>query len=217
MGATIRKKQPPTVADFLESLGSSAPTPGGGAASALVGAVAAALAEMMAQLTAGKPKFQTVAQEAQDIIEQARTLRIELQAQMREDARAYLAVTHAYRLPRARDEDRVVRAAQIQQALAAALYPPLRIMEHSCDALVLAERIARIGNPTVSSDAGCSAILGEAAVRAAGLNVLANVVLLEDASEAARMRARVVELEAQARDLCERTLTTVRSRMGLAS
>jgi len=204
------------VSTFLEALGSADPTPGGGSASALVGAVAAALAEMVAQLTAGKPKFQPVEQEVQAIITRLRTLRQDLQGLMREDARAYTSVATAYRLPKASDEERVERSRHIQQALAAAAVPPLQMMERTCEVLELSAQIATIGNPTVASDAGCAAILGEAAVRAAGLNVLANVVLLDDASDAERMSGRVGELEEVARDLRERTMATVHSRMGLA-
>lgn len=220
MGATKRDKtdtNAATVAGFLDALGSSAPTPGGGAASALVGAVAAALAEMMAQLTVGKPKFRAVEEETRDVIARARALRLELHALMDQDARAYAAVAEAYRLPRASEAERAERTTRIQQALAAAACPPLQVMERTCEALELAAEIASIGNPTVASDAGCAAILGEAAVRAAGLNVLANAVLLEDAAEAARTKARVVELEAQAHDLCARALATVHAHMGLAS
>lgn len=204
-----------TLAAFLEDLGSSAPTPGGGAASGLVGAVAAALAEMVAQLTVGKPKFQAVEDEARAVIERGRTLRLELQVLMREDARAYQGVARAYRLPKASDEERAARAAEIQRALAAAMSPPLQMMERGCDVLELAEQIATIGTPSVASDAGCAAILGEAAVCAAGLNVLANLVLLQDASAVARGRARVAELEARAATLREQAMVVVRQRMGL--
>jgi formiminotetrahydrofolate cyclodeaminase len=204
-----------TLTTFLESLGSSEPTPGGGAASALVGAIAAALAEMVAQLTTGKPKFQAVEDQVRTVIDRTRSLRQELLVQIREDTRAYRGVALAYRLPKASEEERAARTAEIQRALAAAMHPPLQMMERGCEVLELAGQIATIGNPSVASDAGCSAILGEAAVRSAGLNVLANVVLLHDASEAARARARVAELEARAAALREQAMIVVRQRMGL--
>jgi formiminotetrahydrofolate cyclodeaminase len=203
------------MAQFLEALGSSAPAPGGGGASALVGAIAAALTEMVAQLTVGKPKFQAVDESVRGVLDQARALRGELLGLMDEDAQAYGAVAAAYRLPKGSEAERAARTTEIQQALAAAMRPPLRMMEHGCEALELAERIAAIGNPTVASDAGCAAVLGAAAVRAAGLNVLANVVLLTDASEAARGRARVAELETRAEELRERAMAIVRQRMRL--
>jgi formiminotetrahydrofolate cyclodeaminase len=198
---------------FLEALGSSAPTPGGGAASALVGALAAALAEMVAQLTVGRPKYAAVGERAQAVLRETQRLRSELLALVDEDARAYGGVAAAYALPKGTDEERHVRDEAIQSALVAAMSPPLRIMERGGDALRLAHEIAEIGNPTVASDAGCAALLGEAAVRAAGLNVMANVVLLRDELVAGEARERVTALEAQAAELRAQALATVRAKM----
>jgi formiminotetrahydrofolate cyclodeaminase len=198
---------------FLEALGSSAPTPGGGAASALVGALAAALAEMVAQLTVGRPKYAVVEERAQAVLRETQRLRSELLALVDEDARAYGGVAAAYALPKATDDERRMRDEAIQVALVAAMHPPLQIMERGCDVLRLADEIAAIGNPTVASDAGCSALLGEAATRAAGLNVMANVVLLRDEQAAGRARERVTALEAQAAELREQALAAVRAKM----
>jgi glutamate formiminotransferase/formiminotetrahydrofolate cyclodeaminase len=198
---------------FLDALGSSAPTPGGGAASALVGALATALTEMVAQLTVGRPKYAAVEERAQTVLRKTQRLRGELLALVDEDARAYGGVAAAYTLPKASEDERRVRDEAIQSALQAAMQPPLRIMELSGDVLRLAGEIAEIGNPTVASDAGCAALLGEAAARAAGLNVIANVVLLRDEQAASAARERVAALEAQAHELRERALATVRAKM----
>jgi formiminotetrahydrofolate cyclodeaminase len=198
---------------FLDTLGSSAPTPGGGAASALVGALAAALAEMVAQLTVGRPKYAAVEERAQTVLRETQRLRSELLALVDEDAQAYGGVAAAYALPKGTDKERRMRDEAIQAALVAAMQPPLQIMERGGDVLRLASEIAEIGNPTVASDAGCAALLGEAAVRAAGLNVMANVVLLRDEQMASEARDRVSVLEAQAAELRERSLATVRAKM----
>jgi formiminotetrahydrofolate cyclodeaminase len=200
---------------FLDALGSSAPTPGGGAASALGGALAAALAEMVAQLTVGRPKYAAVEERAQTVLRETQRLRGEMLALVDEDARAYGAVGAAYALPKASDDERRARDEAIQSALQVAMQPPLRIMAAGCDVLRLAEEIAGIGNPTVASDAGCAALLGEAAVRAAGLNVMANVVLLRDEQVAGAARERVTALEAQAAELREQALATVHAKMNL--
>lgn len=204
-----------TLTEYLESLGSSAPTPGGGAASALAGALAAALTEMVAQLTVGRPKYAAVDHRVREIIEQLRDLRARLLGLMADDERAFTGVSAAYKLPKASDDEREVRDAAIQTALREAMRPPLAVMAAACDALALAEEIARIGNGTVASDAGCAAILGESAVRSAALNVLANVVLLRDEQAANDGRQQVAYFEARAADLQRRTLATVRERMGL--
>lgn len=203
-----------TLDAFLEALGSSAPTPGGGAGSAIAGALAAALAEMVAQLTVGRPKFAAIEEPMRRLIEQARQARTDLLALVAADERAYAAVSAAYKLPRASDEQRAVREHAIQVALREAMQPPLEIMRRSCDVLAFAEEAAESGNPTVASDAGCAALLGEAAVRAASLNVLANVVLLRDESAAAEARAAIVRYEERAEALRERTLAAVHARMG---
>ena len=213
--ATDTAPEDASVASFLEALGSSAPAPGGGAASALAGALAAALAEMVAQLTAGRPKYAAVDARAQEIIGQLRTMRTRLLQLMAEDERAFQQVSAAYKRPKGEDDERAARDVAIQTALREAMRPPLAVMATACDALTLAEEIARIGNVTVASDAGCAAILGEAAVRSAALNVLANVVLLRDEAVAADGRRQVIELEARAAELQQRTMATVRERMGL--
>ena len=204
-----------TVSAFLESLGSSAPTPGGGAASALAGALSAALAEMVAQLTAGRPKYAAVDERVREIIARLQSARARLVQLIVDDERAFQEVSAAYKLPKASNEERNSREEAIQQALHAAMQPPLAVMFAACDALALAEEIARIGNRTVVSDAGCAAILGEAAVRSAALNVLANVVLLHDQASAEQARQQVADFEARALVLCQQTIGTVRQRMGL--
>jgi formiminotetrahydrofolate cyclodeaminase len=204
-----------TLSAFLGSLGSSAPAPGGGAASALAGALAAALAEMVAQLTAGRPKYAAVDERVRGVIAHLQRARAELVQLIEDDERAFQAVSAAYKLPKADEKDRASREAAIQRALGAAMQPPLAVMSTACDVLAQAEEIARIGNGTVVSDAGCAAILGEAAVRSAALNVLANVVLLHDQAAAGDARQQVADLEARALALCQQTMGTVRQRMGL--
>ncbi len=200
---------------FLKSLASSAPTPGGGAASALAGALAAALAEMVAQLTAGRPKYAAVDERVRVVIALLHEARARLVQFMEDDERAFQAVSAAYKLPKADEEARASREAAIQRALDAAMQPPLAVMSTACDVLALAEEIARIGNGTVVSDAGCAAIIGEAAVRSAALNVLANVVLLHDQAASGVARQQVADFEARALDICQQTMGTVRRRMGL--
>lgn len=202
-----------TLPAFLEALGSSAPAPGGGAASALTGALAAALAEMVAQLTVGKPRYVAVETQMRAAIEQARGARQELLALVAEDEEAFAAVSSAYRLPRATPEQRVARDDSIQQALTHAMRPPMRIMQRICEVLELAGEMAASGNATVVSDAGCAALLGEAAVRSAGLNVLANVALLHDQTAASDAQATVEQLEERAQALRERAMAAVHARM----
>jgi len=202
-----------TLPEFLEALGSSAPTPGGGAASALAAALAAALAEMVARLTAGRARYQEVDAAMRAVIEKAAALRAQLLVLIEEDEQAYAGVSAAFRLPKTTDDESVQRDAAVQVALVAAMQPPLRVMQRACDVLDLAVEVAASGNVSVVSDAGCAALLGEAAVRAAGLNVLANVVLLRDEAVAAQARESMVKLEERATALREHAMASVHARM----
>lgn len=205
-----------SIESFAEALGSSAPTPGGGAASALVGALAAALAEMVARFTIGRKAYLAVEPQAQDIAQRAARIRVALLALVTEDERAFQVVSAAYQRPRATDEERSQRDTAIQEALRVAMRPPTDALRLARDAVTLARDIAQIGNATVLSDAACAATIGEAAARSAALNVLANVALLRDtqAGEQALAEARATLAEtAQTRD---ETLAIVYRRMGVA-
>lgn len=205
-----------TIASFAEALGSSAPTPGGGAASALVGALGAALAEMVARFTLGRKSYQAVEPQAQDIAERAAQTREALLALVAEDAQAFQHVSAAYQRPKATDEERSQRDEAIQEALRRAMWPPTSALRLAHDAVTLARDIALIGNVTVLSDAACAATIGEAAARSAALNVLANVALLNDtqAGERALMEARATLTDTVR--IRDETLAIVYRRMGVA-
>jgi formiminotetrahydrofolate cyclodeaminase len=198
---------------FLEALGSPAPAPGGGAASAVVGATAAALAEMVAQLTAGKPAYAAVDEDMRAVMEESERLRHELLELVEADERGFAEVTSAYRLPRATPTEKAAREVAVQKALVVAMRAPLRVMEVSGRVLALALDVARQGNRNLASDAGCAAVFGEAAVRAAGLNVLANVVLLDDEVEARSVRGQVAQHIALAEEARRQVMRLVDSRL----
>ncbi len=202
-----------SVHDFVAALASSAPAPGGGAASALAGALGAALAEMVGQLTVGRAKYQDVEPQVREILDRLGQSREELLRLVDEDAAAYQQVAAAYALPRASEDERAARDAAIQRALVVAMEPPRLIAEAAVEVLRLAGEMAAIGNASLASDAGCAAVLAEAAVRCASLNVLANVVLLRDQEISTPTRAAVAAGETAARALLEQALATVRARM----
>ncbi len=203
-----------SINDFISGLASSAPTPGGGAVSALAGALAAALAEMVGQLTAGREKYREVEPQVREILAQLAAQRAELMRLVEQDALAYQQVAAAYRLPRSTDQEREERATAVEVALNVAMEPPRLVAQAARSVLVLAGEIAAIGNPTVASDAGCAALLAQAALRCASLNVLANVVLLRDQDAAVVARTEMAALEAESAPLLDLALATVRTRMG---
>lgn len=204
-----------SISAFAGALGSSAPTPGGGAASALVGALAAALAEMVGRFTLGRARYRDVEPEAQAITERAEQARVELMSLVATDEQAFRVVSSAYQLPKATDDERQARDMAIQAALRVAMQPPLQAVRASLRVVTLARDIAKIGNTTVLSDAACAATIGEAAVRAAALNVLANVALMRDADVAHEALRESRAACADALILRDETLAIVYRRMNV--
>ena len=194
---------------FLRAVGSGNPTPGGGAASAVAAALAAALAEMVAQFTIDKPAYASVDGEMHLVIGQTEKLRDELLALVEEDERGFAEVSLAYGLSKTTEEEQTERSAAIQQALHTAMQAPLAIMERGCQVLALALQVAQSGNRRLASDAGCSALLGESAVRAAGLNVLANAVLLQDKAASLKAHEQVAYYTRQAATARRRVMRLV--------
>jgi formiminotetrahydrofolate cyclodeaminase len=168
---------------------------------------------MVANFTVGRPRFAAVEESMHAAVTRARALRTRLLALTEEDERAFALVSAAYKLPKGSEEERSAREEAIQAALHVALGPPLEVMDIGCAVLELASETAASGNPTVVSDAGCAALFGQAAVRAAALNVLANVAALHDTAAAQRSRDTVVQLEERAEALREHTMAAVHARM----
>src|SRR5437870_7346527 len=103
-----------TVQDFIEELASASPTPGGGSASALAGAMGAAMVEMACNLTVGREKFGDVEEEMQTVLARANQLRREMMAAVDEDTRTYDAVSQAYKMPKDTEAQKAERTAAIQ-------------------------------------------------------------------------------------------------------
>jgi len=161
--------------DFIAQLASGTPVPGGGSASALAGAMAAALVAMVARLTVGRPANAGEEMQALEILADAERLREELLALAEKDADAYSALVTARRLPKESPGERAVRAAAVETAGTIATEVPLETARLAEETLQLAVRIAPIGNRNAVSDAGVAALLAATAVRGAALNVRINL------------------------------------------
>ncbi len=169
-----------TVSQFLDALASSAPAPGGGSVSALSGALGAALVSMVCNLTTGKKKYADVQQEIADILSRSEELRRELTGLLEEDVKAYTAVSQAYKMPRGTAEEKVARAEAIQNALKEATRVPMQVAEACVKVLDLCTPAAEKGNVNAVSDAGVAALMAEAGLRSAALNVLINLKAIKD-------------------------------------
>ena len=192
-----------SLSGFVASIASSAPTPGGGSVSAHAGALAAALAQMVAGLTVGRKKYAAVEGEMKDVALKAAALVNELSALVARDAAAYTAVTTAYKLPGETPVDIEKRKAAIDAALLGAADVPLETARACVQVLHLATIAASKGNTNAVSDAGVSALLAEAACRGAVYNVRINVSALDDKSKGARLVEECGRLLTQAAERCK--------------
>lgn len=183
-----------TIESFLALLSGKDAVPGGGAASALAGAVSASLSRMVASLTVGKGKYADVEEDMNRVLSRAETLRERFLSLMDEDARAFEPLSRAYRLPKDTPEQRLERDRVMESALREAAEPPLKMMEACKDALDLASECAEKGSVLAVSDAGVAASLCRAALEGACLNVLINTQPMLDREYAERLNFRARRL-----------------------
>jgi formiminotetrahydrofolate cyclodeaminase len=169
-----------TVEDFISELASASPTPGGGSASALAGAMAAAMVEMACNLTVGREKFQDVEVELQTVLARARELREKMLEAVDEDTKAYDAVSQAYKLSKNTDAEKAERTAAIQAALQHATDVPLQVAKAASETAQLAVIAVEKSNPNVASDARVARLLADAARDGAIANVEINLSSIKD-------------------------------------
>ena len=193
-----------TLTGFLDELSSGAATPGGGCAAALAGALAASLVGMVARNTGGLG----------EIAADADRLRAQLEELVDADAAAFEQVMAAFRLPKETPEEKAARSAAIQAGYRAAVAPPLGVCRDALAVLVLAGRVAELGNPNAVSDAGVAALLAASALEGAALNVEINLGSIKDESFRAESAAAVEEARAEAGKLRDAALATVGKALG---
>ncbi|HWQ97537.1 MAG TPA: cyclodeaminase/cyclohydrolase family protein [Clostridia bacterium] len=187
-----------TIDAFMQELSSKAPVPGGGGASALVGALSASLTHMVGSLTVGKPKYAAVEVEMFELLKQTEALVNRFLALMDEDAEAFEPLAQAYRLPKETEEEKASKAIRMEAALKSAVQPPLAIMETCEQALPLIAFCAEKGSVVAVSDAGVAASLCRAALEGASLNVFINTQGMQDKAYAEMLNIRAHELLSRA-------------------
>ena len=180
-----------TLEEYLESIAAATPTPGGGSVAALCGALSAALSRMGANLAVGKEGYESVQGELKELDRRAKALQTRLLVLMEEDATAYDAVISAMRLAKKTEAERAARVRAMQSAYETATTVPLDTMQACSDALGIALVAAQKGNRNAISDAGVAALVAEAGLRAAGLNVRINLAALKDHALRAEIEKRL--------------------------
>lgn len=176
---------------YLNRLASAEPTPGGGSAATIVGALGAALIGMVARITLGSQKHLGVHAEALLLVESADTLRSQFVAARPHDEAAYAAVVAAQTLPRDSDAARTARSAQLMAALHAATEAPLRVAALCAELLDAGERTAALGNAHLASDVEGAVAFGRAALEASAANVRINHHFMHDAQQIAAQAQRL--------------------------
>lgn len=187
-----------SVKGFARETASESAAPGGGSVSAYMGALAAALGTMVANLSAHKrgwddrwKEFSDWAERGQDVME--RLLRL-----VDEDTEAFAKIMDVFSMPKGTEEEKAARAEAMEKATLYASRVPLKTMQTAMEAMPVALAMARIGNPASASDAGVGAIAALAAVRGAHLNVRINAAGLKDRALASELTDEAARIEAEA-------------------
>ena len=200
-----------SVSSFLASLASSEPVPGGGSVAAHAGALAAALAQMVAGLTIGKKKYAAVDAEMKEAALKAVSLGNTLASLVKRDAEAYSHVSEAYKLPKEPAEAAARRTEAVTSALLKAAEVPLETARASVEVAKVAVLVAEKGNTNAVTDAGVASLLAEAACKGADYNVRVNVSALEDPAKGARLASESRQLVKTVADLAAKVAAKVES------
>ncbi len=183
--------------DFLNELASSAPTPGGGTAAALNGAIGASLMTMVCKLTVGKKGYEEFAEELAKVRDRLLPVREQFMNLMDEDAESFKKVMQAYKLPKMTEADKQERNEAISEALKLAAETPFRTLALAAETLRQCRLVVEQGNKSSISDAGVATMNLDTCFRSARLNVLVNLAGIRDEKYVAEKRASLDGLTAE--------------------
>jgi glutamate formiminotransferase/formiminotetrahydrofolate cyclodeaminase len=198
---------------FVHESASESPAPGGGSVSAVVGALGAALATMVANLSAHKRGWDARWREFSDWAEKGKAFHDQLLALVDEDTRAFQGLMASFGLPQGTDALKAERRAAIQAATRRAMDVPLSVAETALASMEVMRAMAEIGNPASVSDAGVGALCARASVVGAILNVKINAGSLDDKAYVAEALARGSRMQEQAKRLEHEVLLLVEQKM----
>lgn len=176
--------------EFVEVLASKAPVPGGGGASALVGAIGTALGNMVGSLTVGKKKYADVEEEMWELKKKADALQAELLHLIERDAEVFEPLSKAYGMPRATEEEKAEKARVMEIVLKDACSVPMEIMERCCESIDIIVEFAAKGSALAISDAGVGVAFCKAALKGASLNVYINTKSMQNREYAEELNAK---------------------------
>lgn len=187
-----------TLKAFTEETASESPAPGGGSISAALGALGAALATMVANLSSHKRGWDERWREFSDHADKGKAHYVKLLQLVDEDTAAFNKVMAAFGLPKGTDAEKAARTRAIQEATRYAIDVPLVVMRETLASMDVIHTMAEIGNPNSVSDAGVGALCARSAIMGAHLNVKINCASYKDADAVARIKAEAAEIEQKA-------------------
>ena len=202
-----------TCAGFAEETASESPAPGGGSISAYMGALAAALGTMVANLSSHKAGWDDRWEFFSDWAERGMAVMNELLALVDEDTAAFNKIMDVFGMPKGTAEEKAARAEAMEVATLYATQVPLRTMKAAYNAFAIVRAMAEEGNPNSVSDAGVGALAARSAVMGACLNVKINAAGLKDRDTAAALVNEANEIQAQAQQAEKEILEIVESKI----
>ena len=199
--------------EFVEVLASKAPVPGGGGASALVGAIGMALGNMVGSLTVGKKKYADVEADIIALKEKATALQADFIRLVEADAEAFGPLAKAYGMPRETEEEKAEKARVMAIVLKDACAVPMEIMEKCCEAIDVIEEFAAKGSALAISDAGVGVVFCKAALLGASLNVFINTKSLRNRALAASLNEKADKMIADYSKKADEIFEAVNARL----
>ena len=187
-----------TCTGFCEETASESPAPGGGSVSAYMGALAASLGTMVANLTGGKAAYDDEWEKFSDVAVHGQQLKNELLHLVDEDTNAFNKIMNAFGLPKKTDEEKAARSAAIQDATKFATEVPFHTMQKAFETFEVCRAMVEWGNPASVTDGGVGALAARSAVMGAHLNVKINASSLKDEAFKNDILAKAAEIEAAA-------------------
>lgn len=192
-----------TIGEWVDTLASKAPVPGGGGASALGGALAAALGQMVANLTVGKKRYVDVEEEMQQSLFALNILQMELMALADKDAEVFAPLAEAYGMPTSTEEEKAEKDRVMEERLLAASLVPMMMMEKASAVLDVVDLLEQKGSRMAVSDAGVAAQFARAALTGAVMNVYINTKSMKNREKAEELNAKADRLLADGMKLAD--------------
>lgn len=187
-----------TVTNFIGELASNSPAPGGGSVAALCSSLSAALSSMVFSLTVGKKQYNNYEDSVKALIDlklkEANAMKNDFLNIMEEDTEVFLKVMDSFKLPKETEEEKAIRSAKIEESYKLALNVPYKLAEKSFELYDVLDVAVKYGNINAVSDAGVAALLLQASIESAVLNVKINLSSLKDGDEKKKISAWCKEI-----------------------